>query len=85
MPVFNLAERSASKVGMGTFLKEYQLYSFLFYPYTPMCVSTVYFPWFSEKISLALYSSGIRTHDLCNSRALSYKHDHRDCPAAIGI
>ena len=28
------------------------------------------------------HSSGIQTHDLCNSRAVSYQLDHRDCPAA---
>ena len=51
------------------------LFSFGFYPYTPMCVSTVYsiltrVLW--KKKSQAYYSGGIRTQDLCNSRAVSY-------------
>ena len=37
-----------------------------------------------KKKSQAYYSSGIRTHDLCNSRAVSYQLDHRDCPVARG-
>ena len=36
------------------------------------------------KKSQAFYSGGIRTHDLCNSRAVSYQLDHRDCPVARG-
>ena len=57
-------------------------YSFLFLPiYTPMWVSTVYSVltrvlW--EK-SQAYYWGWIRTHDLCNFRAVSYQLDHRDC------
>ena len=49
-----------------------------------MCVAlyTQYFPESCEKKSQAFYSGGIRTHDLCNSRAVSYQLDHRDCPVA---
>ena len=45
------------------------VFSFGFYPYTNVCVSTV-------------YSGGIRTHDPCNSRAVSYQLDYRDCPGS---
>ena len=31
-----------------------------------------------EKISQAYYSVGIRTHDPCNSRAMSYQLDYLD-------
>ena len=58
-----------------------------FYPYTLMCVSTVYSVlsralW--KKKSQACYLGGIWTHDLCNSRAVSYQLDHWDCPVARG-
>ena len=46
------------------------------------CVSalyTQYLPEFCEKKSQAYYSGGIQTHDRCNSRAVSYQLDHRDC------
>ena len=51
-----------------------------------MCVAlyTQYFPWVLWKKSQAFYSGGIRTHDPCNSRAMSYQLDHRDCPVARG-
>ena len=37
-----------------------------------------------KQISQAYYSGGIRTHNLCNSRAVSYQLDYRDCPVARG-
>ena len=51
-----------------------------------MCVAlyTQYFPRVLWKKSQAFYSGGIRTHDPCNSRAVSYQLDHRDCPVARG-
>ena len=49
-----------------------------------MCVSTVYSVLSCEKISQACYSGRIRTHDPCNSRAVSYQLDYRGCPAARG-
>ena len=50
-------------------------YSFWFY-HIHRCVLalyTQYFPESCEKISQACYSGGIRTHDPCNSRAVSYQ------------
>ena len=52
--------------------------------HTPMCVSTVYFLEICEQKSEAYYSGGIQTRDFCNSRAVSYKLDHLDCPEARG-
>ena len=45
---------------------------------------TQYFPEPCEQISQAYDSSGIRTHDPCNSRAVSYQLDYRGCPVARG-
>ena len=63
---------------------------FWFYPYSSMCVfalHTQYFPELCGKKThtktKAYYSSGTRTHDLCNSRTVSY-YRHRDCPVARG-
>ena len=42
------------------------------------------FPESCEKISQACYSGVIRTHDPCNSRAVSYQLDYRGCPVARG-
>ena len=53
-----------------------------------MCVSTVYvlstFPKSVKKKLQAYFSGGLRTQDLCNSRAKSYQLDHRGCPVARG-
>ena len=51
------------------------VWSFWFYPYTPRCVSTLYSVLSRDlwKKSQAFYSGGIRTHDPCNSRAVSYQ------------
>ena len=49
-----------------------------------LALLTQYFPESCEKISQACYSSGIRTHDPCNSRAVSYQLDYRGCPVARG-
>ena len=43
-------------------------------------VSTVY----CENKSPAYFSGWIPTHDPCNSRAVSYQLDCRDCPVARG-
>ena len=48
-----------------------------------LALYTQYFPSLWKK-SQAYYSGGIRTHNLCNSRAVSYQLDHRDCPVARG-
>ena len=58
----------------------------LIFGYTHTCVSTVYsvLSKSCEKISQAYTSGGIRTHDPCNSRAVSYQLDYRGCPAARG-
>ena len=60
--------------------------NFGFYPYTDVFLAlyTQYFLESCEKISQACYSGGIRTHDPCNSRAVSYQLDYRGCPAARG-
>ena len=50
----------------------------LVFTHTPMCVIalyTQYFPESCEKISQACYSGGIRTHNPCISRAVSYQLD----------
>ena len=49
-----------------------------------LALYTQYFPESCEEISQAYYSGGIRTHDPCNSRAVSYQLDYRDCPVARG-
>ena len=49
-----------------------------------LALYTQYFPESCEKISQACYSGGIRTHDPCNSRAVSYQLDYRGCPVARG-
>ena len=57
------------------------------FTHTHMCVSTVYSvlsPESCEQMSQACYSGGIRTHDPCNSRAVSYQLDYRGCPVARG-
>ena len=59
--------------------KEYSLW---LYPYTLSTLST--FPEFCEQKSQACNSGGIQTHDLSDSRAVSYQHDHVDCPVARG-
>ena len=66
-------------------VKTNQIWILLLYPYNPMCVSTVYLVlsravW--TKQSEAYFSGGIRTHDLCNFRAVSYQLDQRDGPIA---
>ena len=53
-----------------------------------MCVAlyTQYFPESCEKKSQSFfYSGGIRTHNLCNSRAVSYQLHYQDCLEAIRI
>ena len=51
--------------------------NFGFTQYTLMCVSTVYSVLTrATKQSLACYSGGIRTNNLCNYRAVSYQLDH---------
>ena len=52
-----------------------------------MSVSTIYSVltqvlW--KKNHRHFYSGGIQTHNLCNSRAVSYQLDHRDCQVARG-
>ena len=47
------------------------------YPFTPMCVSTVYFPEFCGKKNQTFYTGWIWTHDLCNS--CSFIPGLRDC------
>ena len=49
-----------------------------------LALYTQFFPESCEKISQAYYSDGIQTHDPCNSRAVSYQLDYRDCPVARG-
>ena len=51
-----------------------------------LALYTRYFPESCEQISRACYSVGVRTHYMypCNSRAVSYQLDYRDCPAARG-
>ena len=41
------------------------------------------FPELCEQKSPSYYLGWIWTHDLCNSRAVSYQLDHRDCPVAL--
>ena len=45
---------------------------------------TQYFPEPCEQISQACSSGGIRTHDSCNSRAVSYQLDYGGCQVARG-
>ena len=45
---------------------------------------TRYFPESCEKIAQACYSGGIRTHNSCNSRAVSYQLDYRGGRPARG-
>ena len=47
------------------------------------CLLSTYM--YTSKKSQAYYSVGIRTHDCCKSRAVSYQLDHWDCPVARGI
>ena len=59
---------------------------FCIFTHTPTCVSTDtrYLCQSSvQNKSQAYYSGGIRTHNLCNSRAVSYQLDYRDCPVAM--
>ena len=60
--------------------------SFVFLPIhrCVLALYTQYFPESCEKISQACDSGGIRTHDPCNSRAVSYQLDYRGCPVARG-
>ena len=58
----------------------------LVFTHTPMCASTVYLVlsrvlW---KNIIGMLLGGIRTHDPCNSRAVSYQLDYRGCPVARG-
>ena len=60
---------------------------FGFYPYTPMCVSSVYSVltralWKNK--SQGYYLGGIRTHECCNSRAVSSQLEHWDHLVARG-
>ena len=51
------------------------------------CVLALFTQYFAElcenKIPQAYYSGGIRTHDLCHSRAVSCQLSHRDCPVVV--
>ena len=62
-------------------------YSFWFLP-IHRCVLALYTQYFPEscekKTSQACYSGGIRTHDPCNSRAVSHQLDYRGCLVARG-
>ena len=49
------------------------------YPYTDVCMHCIL-----STLSQAYYSGGIRTPDPCNSRAVSYQLDYRDCWLARG-
>ena len=49
-----------------------------------LALYTQYFPESCEKKSQAYYLGGIRTHDPCNSRAVSCQLDYRGCPVARG-
>ena len=47
---------------------------------TPLvCIVYIVFPEFCKQTITGVLLSGMRTHNLCNSRALSYQLDHRDC------
>ena len=59
---------------------------FVLLMYTVVCQHCILSAFLSpvKKISQAYYSGGIQNHDLCNSRAVSYQLDYRDCPVAGG-
>ena len=55
------------------------------YPYTDVCIKhCIQCTCTVKQISQACYSGRNRTHDPCNSRAVSYQLDYRGCPAARG-
>ena len=67
--IFVLSERTCNPRKIIGFLN----INFGFYPYTDMCQHCILstFPSPVKTISQACYSGGIRTHDTCNSRAIS--------------
>ena len=56
----------------------------LFLPHTHRLLAVLNTSPSSVKKNHPYYLGGIRTHDLCNSRAVSYQLDYRDCPVARG-
>ena len=52
-------------------------FKFWFYPYADVLALYIHFPSFVKKTQ-AYYSGEIWTHDLCNSKAVSYQLEHRE-------